>query len=94
LSRCFDAAVRTTLTLDPDVSAKLHSEFARSDRAFKTAVNEALRRGLGGAERPAKRTAYAVKPLRLAFRPGIDTDKLNELADELEDAGVVKKYAR
>lgn len=72
----------------------MHAEFARSDRAFKTVVNEALRRGLGGAKRPAKRAAYAVKPLRLAFRPGIDTDKLNELADELEDAGVVKKYAR
>ena len=90
----FDALMlimRTTLTLDPDVATRLNAEAARSDRAFKQVVNEALRRGLRLPSKGNRRTTYAVKPVKLAFRPGVDTDKLNELADELENDVLVKK---
>ncbi len=83
--------MRTTLTLDPDVATRLNAEAARSDRAFKQVVNEALRRGLQLPARGQRRTAYAVKPVKLAFRPGVDTDRLNELADELENDVLVKQ---
>jgi len=83
--------MRTTLTLEPDVAARLNSEVARTDRALKAVVNDALRRGLQMPSKSARRTAYTVKPLRLAFRPGVDTDKLNELADELENDVLVRK---
>ncbi len=83
--------MRTTLTLEPDVAARLNSEVARSDRALKAVVNDALRRGLQMPAKSARQTAYTVKPLRLTFRPGVDTDKLNELADELETDVLVKK---
>ena len=83
--------MRTTLTLDPDVAARLNAEMARSDLALKRVVNDALRRGLKMPSKSARRSAYAVKPLKLAFRPGIDPDKLNELADELETEVLVKK---
>jgi len=83
--------MRTTLTLDPDVAARLNAEATRSDRALKTVVNEALRRGLRMPGKSARRSTYSVKPLRLSFRPGVDTDKLNELADELENDALLKK---
>ncbi|HRG56774.1 MAG TPA: CopG family transcriptional regulator [Lacunisphaera sp.] len=83
--------MRTTLTLDPDVATRLNAEAARSDRAFKAVVNDALRRGLHMPSKSPRRAAYTVKPLRLAFRPGVDTDRLNELADELETEVFVKK---
>jgi len=83
--------MRTTLTLDPDVAARLNAEVARSDLALKSVVNEALRRGLRMPGKSPRRAAYSVKPLKLSFRPGIDTDKLNELADELENDVLVKK---
>ncbi len=83
--------MRTTLSLDPDVAERLNAEAARSDRALKTVVNDALRRGLQMPSKSARRTAYAVKPLKLSFRPGIDLDKLNELADELENEVLVQK---
>jgi hypothetical protein len=83
--------MRTTLTLDPDVSTRLNAEAARSDRALKQVVNDALRRGLQLPAKGARRAAYAVKPVRMAFRPGVDTDKLNELADELENEAVLRK---
>lgn len=83
--------MRTTLTLDPDVAARLNAEVARTDRALKAVVNDALRRGLHLPSNGARRTAYVVRPVKLAFRPGVDTDKLNELADELENEVLVKK---
>jgi hypothetical protein len=86
--------MRTTLTLDTDVAARLNAEAARTDRALKAVVNDALRRGLQMSSRTARRTTYTVKPLRLTFRPGIDTDKLNALADELENEVLVKKMRR
>lgn len=86
--------MRTTLTLDPDVATRLSAEAARTDRALKVVVNDALRRGLQLPSTTAPRAAYSVKPLRLAFRPGIDLDKLNSLADELENDALVKKMRR
>jgi hypothetical protein len=73
------------------VAQRLAAEAARSDRAFKQVVNEALRRGLNLPGKRGSRAAYSVRPIRLAFRPGIDPDKLNQLVDELEiEAGVGK----
>ncbi len=48
--------MRTTLTLDDDVAAKLRA--ASKDRPFRAVVNEALRAGLTALERkaPARRT--------------------------------------
>lgn len=83
--------MRTTLTLDPDVAARLNAEVARTDRALKAVVNDALRRGLHLPSKGARRAAYVVRPVKLVFRPGVDTDKLNELADELENEVLVKK---
>jgi hypothetical protein len=87
-------SMRTTLTLDPDVSARLTAEAARSDRPFKAVVNEALRRGLQMPGKRERRAAYTVKPVRLAFRAGIDPDKLNQLADELETEAGVRKLRK
>jgi len=47
--------VRTTLTLDPDVAARLDKEVARGKQTFKEIVNAALRRGLDGRRPATKR---------------------------------------
>jgi hypothetical protein len=86
--------MRTTLTLEPDVAARLSAEVTRTDRALKVIVNDALRRGLQLPAGQARRKAYVVKPLKLTFRPGIDPNRLNELADELENEALVKKMRR
>ena len=76
--------MRTTLTLDSDVAARLKQEVRRTGRPFKTVVNEALKRGLQLGGRPARVPRFEVRPHRMAFRPGVDLDRLNQLADELE----------
>jgi hypothetical protein len=45
---CSPLDVRTTLTLDDDVAAKLHQESRRTGKSFKETVNEYLRIGLSG----------------------------------------------
>jgi Arc/MetJ family transcription regulator len=44
--------MRTTLTLDDDVAARLRAAVRKERRALKDLVNEALRRGLEAIERP------------------------------------------
>ncbi|MGE0393765.1 MAG: ribbon-helix-helix protein, CopG family [Vicinamibacterales bacterium] len=55
--------MRTTLTLDPDVAARLKKLVDDGGLSFKEAVNDALRRGLtGGAVRPRKVWSQRVWP--------------------------------
>ena len=76
--------MRTTLTLDDDLAGLLKEEAQRRGISFKVAVNGAIRAGI-----QRTRNAHRGKPPRtiphsFGFRPGIDLDKLGQLADELE----------
>jgi hypothetical protein len=86
--------MRTTLTLDPDVARMVTEEVHRVRKPLKAVVNEALRRGLtsSGSHRPFK--PYRVRPHAAALQPGVDRGRLNALADELEDAGIVGSARR
>lgn len=77
--------MRTTVTLDPDVIRSLKDEAHRSSRPFKTVLNDAVRRGLQPA-RPAPKKPYRLKVHKTKLAAGIDALRLNQLADELEDA--------
>jgi len=74
--------MRTTLTLDDDVAAKLKDYARRKRVSFKEAVNTLLRRGFMAPE------ARVVVPVQVRvfdspFRAGIDPLKLNQLIDNL-----------
>lgn len=86
--------MRTTLTIDPDVARRLELEMKRSHEGMKAVVNQALRIGLGMADKPIRPTPFHVKPHSLGFRAGVDQDRLNQLADELEVEEVAKKLGR
>jgi Arc/MetJ family transcription regulator len=80
-----DVQVRTTLTIDDDVAAKLKKVAQRGRLSFKEAVNATLRRGLGAQAPAGRKTARVrVETFRSAFRSGVDPLKLNQLLDELE----------
>ncbi|MSV35836.1 MAG: DUF2191 domain-containing protein [Bryobacterales bacterium] len=82
--------MRTTLTLEPDVALKLKRKMAARKLTLKDAVNQALRIGLTAEERP-KSKPFRVEPFSMQFLPGIDQDKLGQLADQLEDEEIVRK---
>jgi hypothetical protein len=81
--------MRTTVTLDPDVEAKLRATMRERGVSFKVAINDAVRSGLGGAA-PAKRR-YIMPSAPLGVRPGVNLDKALTLAGELEDAEILRK---
>jgi hypothetical protein len=81
--------MRTTLTLDPDVSELLEQETHRQQKPFKRVVNEALRKGLTRSVRPQHRVRVVGYPSEL--RSGFDAARFNALADELEDAALLHK---
>jgi len=77
--------VRTTLTLDDDVAAKLQSLARRSGRAFRDVVNEVLRRGLARPPATAAREPFRVAARDLgARRPGLSLDNIAELIERVE----------
>ena len=77
--------VRTTLTLDDDVAAKLRSLARRTGRPFKEVVNEAIRRGLASTSAPSRREPFKVRARDLGpVRRGLDLDNIGEVLERTE----------
>lgn len=86
--------MRTTLTIDADVAARLESEMKRSGEGMKAVVNRALRLGLGMSGKPVEPAPFQVVPHAFGFTPGTDLDRLNQLVDELEAEEQKRKLDR
>jgi hypothetical protein len=76
--------MRTTLTLDDDLAGLLKQRAQELGVPFKEAVNRTIRAGLGDAASAGRRPAPKIAPHSFGFRPGVDLNKLGQLADELE----------
>lgn len=81
--------MRTTVTLDPDVAARLRTVSRERGTSFKATLNEAIRAGIDGAQ-PSS-LPYRVDARPMGVRPGIDLDHAGRLAGELEDAEIIRK---
>lgn len=84
--------MRTTITLDPDVEVLVKNAMREGDASFKQVLNDGLRRGLGGGDRPARarfvQRTHDLGPLR------VSASSLNALADELEDRELMAKLSQ
>lgn len=83
--------MRTTLTLNPDVAARVKSEMRRTGKTLKAVVNDALACGLGLGGRTPRRPRFEVRPHAFGFKPGVDLDRLNQLVDELDAEAAARK---
>jgi hypothetical protein len=82
--------MRTTVTLDPDVAAKLKQAARERGISFKEALNSSVRRGFERGE--AKSKPYRLPPARrLEAKPGVNLVKALQLAGEMEDAETIRK---
>jgi hypothetical protein len=81
--------MRTTVTLDQDVAAKLRAVMRERGVSFKQALNDSVRAGLTTGSQPSKRFRVHARPL--GVRPGINLDKALTLAGEMEDAEILRK---
>ena len=85
--------MRTTLTLEPDVAQRIRQRMKQKGLSLKRVVNDALRQGLAEANK-APRMKFSVEPHPCRFKAGIDLDKLNQLADEMEAEESVNSLSR
>jgi hypothetical protein len=87
--------MRTTLTLDDDVAAKLKDFARRKKMPFKDAVNTVLRRGFVAPEpRRVRAQRFRVEVFDSPFRVGVDPLRLNQLSDELEAEEALARVRR
>ncbi len=77
--------MRTTLTLDEDVAARLLELQRRLGVSFKDVVNRTLREGLEQQMDHARRAPrFVVKARKMGLRPGLSAHNIGELLEQLE----------
>jgi hypothetical protein len=77
--------MRTTLTLDDDVAAKLKAESRRAGRPLSEIVNETLRRGPASRRVTAQRQALKITARDLGdLKPGLSLDNVAGLIEQVE----------
>ena len=78
--------MRTTLTLDEDIVAKLRDEMARTGRSLKETVNGCLRRGLESPSEDDLAAPFTIESRAMGAKPGFDLDDIGGLLDLLDGA--------
>ena len=79
--------MRTTVTLDDDVAAKLQAEMRRQrSNNFKKILNDVLRRGLLVRRELAASKPFRVRARRMGKMQGLNYDNVGELVEYLEGA--------
>lgn len=81
--------MRTTVTLDPDVAAKIKAEMKRTGKSFKEVLNGLIR--IGSVEKPAPSKPFRIKARDLGAKPGVYSKKIDELLAEMDAEGLAKK---
>ena len=76
--------MRTTLTLDDDVAAKLDADARKSGRSFKETVNYYLRLGLNARKQTKPAKPFKVRARAMGLRPGLSLDNIGELLERIE----------
>ena len=79
--------MRTTLTLDDDVAAKVKALCARSGEPFRTVLNRLVRAGLFAIRDLRPKTRFHVKARDLGLKSGVQLDNVAELLEQLDGPG-------
>ena len=76
--------VRTTLTVDDDLAAKLKAEMRRSGKSMKEGVNDYLRRGLNARCEVRSTEPFKVRARKLKLREGLSYENIGDLLERVE----------
>jgi hypothetical protein len=76
--------MRTTLTLDPDVEAKIKRGAKKLGKPLKEVINEALRIGLDSVLNPPLAKPYHTEPRPMGLSRGFNYDNIAELLARAE----------
>lgn len=76
--------MRTTVTLDDDVAAKVKAICRKTGESFKRALNRLLRTGLVEGTRPKPKPPFRVEARDLGLKPGVRFDDVAGLLERLD----------
>ena len=83
--------MRTTVTLEPDVQALIHTAMKERGISFKEALNSAVRAGL--TQGRSKRRYFVQKSYSLGSDQNFRWDKALEAATAMEDEELSRKFS-
>ena len=81
--------MRTTLTIDDEIAAKLRSQARKAkNKTFKQVVNETLELGLLARDDLNRPTRFRVRSRRMGNMKGLNYDNIGQLLEQVE--GITK----
>jgi hypothetical protein len=80
-------SIRTTVTLDDDVVARVKRESQSRGASFRDTLNDLLRAApLDSGNKPRRRT-LRIKPTHMGHKPGLNYDSIESLLEYGEGEG-------
>jgi hypothetical protein len=74
-------SIRTTVTLDDDVVARVKRESQSRGASFRDTLNDLLRAALVGMDNKPRRRALGIKPTPMGHKPGLNYDNIESLIE-------------
>jgi len=74
-------SIRTTVTLDDDVVARVKRESQARGASFRDTLNDLLRVAMLGIDNSPRRRQLEIKPAHMGHRPGLNYDDVESLLE-------------
>ena len=74
-------SIRTTVSLDDDVVARVKRESLSRGASFRDTLNDLLRAALLGVDNQPRRRALAIRPTHMGHKPGLNYDSIESLLE-------------
>ena len=74
-------SIRTTVSLDDDVAARVRRESLARGASFRDTLNDLLRAALLGIDHKPLRRALAILPTHMGHKPGLNYDSIESLLE-------------
>ncbi len=74
-------SIRTTVSLDDDVVARVKRESLSRGASFRDTLNDLLRAALLGIDYKPRHRALAIRPTHMGHKPGLNYDNIETLLE-------------
>jgi plasmid stability protein len=74
-------SIRTTVSLDDDVAARVKRESLSRGASFRDTLNDLLRAALLAIDYTPRRRALAILPTHMGHKPGLNYDSVESLLE-------------
>ena len=74
-------SIRTTVSLDDDVVARVKRESLSRGASFRDTLNDLLRAALLGIDYKPRRRVLAIQPTHMGHKPGLNYDSIETLLE-------------